>query len=681
MAQQLWLPSFISSGMILQQQTANILRGRTRPATAVSLVLERQPFDCRPVSPLDKEYGNIFECRITSNELGYFEFKIPPFTASYDPISLFISDGFDSLLFKDILFGEIWLCAGQSNMQMPLAACASAKVARDQANLFFVRVLSQTVQIADKKKSSFGFLPHEDLCGAIWRYGDQPDGIANISAIGFSFAREIHLDLKVPIGLIEIAVESTHIHSWLSSDSAEKLEFVKNHINETGFLRSKKDWNQTAERERICQQPSAVFNSMIAPLRGLGARGILWHHGNSDFQYPKYYSQVLPTMIRDWQQIFHPADKRGLGFLTAQIEPYFSSGRHCEQISEFNEMLSSISSILSNPAAVVPIYDLPPDYAAAPQAWRNPMHPTTKLPIGHRLKTVAKGLIYQLKAPISAPYCSGIEFVGGKVMLGFENIGDGLRLKGENSRLCGFAICGPDRVFVEAQCRILFGVKVLVWHDQITDPEAVTYAYADLNFNANLISRDNLPVLPFRSDNVPSVYCPPREWIHCEDLQIWCTPDFANPLSAGWNPAWLVESGQGEIKLEKAIKNEGDGSLHFKYAQPGRREFAVEPILDYASLLPPLNLSFFRELTIDVFNPDQQTKFLRLDIAAGSEEALLENLLRKHAIVPALRWQRMTFDLTMLSSEKREAIRRLVFVIEDKKEKGNLYLDQIRLVR
>ena len=86
-------------------------------------------------------------------------------------------------------------------------------------------------------------------------------------------------------------------------------------------------------------------------------------------------------------------------------------------------------------------------------------------------------------------------------------------------------------------------------------------------------------------------------------------------------------------------------------------------------------------MTIDVFNPDQQTKYLRLDLAAGDEEALMENLLHKQPIMPALRWQRITFDLTMLSNEMRAAICRLAFVIEDKKEKGNLYLDQIRLIR
>lgn len=681
MAQQLWLPSFISSGMILQQQTANILRGRTRPAATITLVLERQPFDCRPVSPLDKEYGNIFENRAISNEQGLFEIKIPPFAASYDPITLFISDGVDSLLFNNILFGEIWFCAGQSNMQMPMAACASADQISEQANLFYVRVLTQAVQITGKKKSSFGFSPQDDICGAVWRQGDQPDEMANISAIGFTFARDVHLEFKIPVGLIEAAVENTHIHSWLSVDLVDKQDFVKSHLKDTGFWRSKTDWNLAAEHERICYQPSAVFNTMIAPLRGLGARGILWHHGNSDYQYPHYYEQALLSMIQDWQQIFHPADKRGLGFLTVLIEPSINGGLRCEQISEFNEMLTKIKEKLSNPAAVVPIHDLPLDFSAAPRHWRNPTHPVTKLPIGHRLKTVVMGLMYQRRAPVSAPQFSKFEVIGGKVMLGFSNAGEGLRISGDASLLRGFAICGPDRIFVEAQSRILFGVKVLVWHDQITDPQAVTYAYADLNYHANLISRDNLPVLPFRSDGLPSVYCPPREWIHCEDLQLWCCPDFDNPQTTGWHPAWRNEGGKGEIRLEKAIKNEGDGSLHLKYAQSGRYEFGIEPILHYDSLLPPLNLSIFRELTIDVFNPDQQSKFMYLDIAAGPQDAQPENLLPQLTILPVLRWQRMTFDLTLLSSEQRSAIRRLVFVVEDKNEKGNLYLDQIRLVR
>ncbi len=527
MAKQLWLPSFFSSGMILQQQAVNLVHGCACPESTVRVTLDKYSFTGHARLPGNNHYERVFTGETISGTAGEFEIDIPPFDASFDTYTLSVSNELDMLTIRDILFGEIWIAGGQANMQMPLAACKGSEHLTSLANLQYVRVLRQSETGLAKKKSLYGYQPHDDLTGAVWHRGDAPEAMAQVSAIGFSFARELHIDLKIPVGIIETALRSTYIHSWLSRESTEDQPEIKAHIVKMGYYCEEKDWKLCGGKERARHQPAAIYNSKIAPLRGLGARGILWYHGENDCKYPSYYQKALKALVKDWHLVFRPSDPRGLALLLVQLEPHFQGHRRFDQLAEFNEMLAQTRHSLTCPSALVPIYDLPPDFISAPAVWRHPMRTVTKLPIGERLKTVSLGLLYRRKAPSSSPECSNVEVIGGKIMLSFSNIGDGLRLKGDDARLRGFAICGPDRVFLEAQARILYGLKVLVWHEQISDPKAVTYAYADMNHHANLISRDHLAVVPFRSDREPSRYCPPMEWVHCDGLRVVLPPLFS----------------------------------------------------------------------------------------------------------------------------------------------------------
>ncbi len=143
-----------------------------------------------------------------------------------------------------------------------------------------------------------------------------------------------------------------------------------------------------------------------------------------------------------------------------------------------------------------------------------------------------------------------------------------------------------------------------------------------------------------------------------------------------------MERGKGELLLEKANKAEGDGSILVRYQNADENsEIGLEPVLHYDSLYPPLNLKFYNQLSVDIFNPDQQSKSIRLAYAAGSVDAPLSFLPDKQVLQPALRWQRVPFDLSAISPESRSVIRRLVFLVEDRKGKGLLYFDNIRLLR
>ena len=672
------LPSFFQSGMILQQQVPFKVRGIAKPSVPVRIQLRREPFDNRPVSPLDQQYGLVFDEEVEADASGLFEMAVPAPEASFDPHELTVQTPSKSIRLTDVLFGEVWITGGQSNMQMPLSAVQSQSEIETMANLFYVRVLTQSLTGIGRKMPHYQYHPADDICEAQWLRGDQPEDMADISAIAFSFARSLHLSLQIPVAVVETALGGSCIHAWISRQSIDADEQLRQHVIDMGFYRSENDWDLSRDWENAQYQPAALYNNKIAPLRAMIAKGVLWYQGESDYQYPEYYKTALPALVSDWQSVFRPSGSRDLAFLIVQLAPYYYGHRHFYQLAEFNEMLTSVKHQLNNPSALIPVYDLPLDYENAPEEWRHPLHPTAKTVIGQRLAKTACGLLYQQKAPLSAPECSNIEIVGNKMLLTFSHVGEGLRQKDQDGRLRGFTICGPDRVFLEAEARILYGVRVMVWNDQIDDPQAVAYAFSDMNQESNLISRDNLPVVPFRSDRFQAHYQAPIEWLHCESLNIWCSPKLEQMHQTGWHPRWRIDRGAGDLVVEWANKTEGAGSLHFTYQTDEQNQVSLEPVLTYASQFPPLNLSHITHISVNLFNPNQQMKRVSIALAAGSDKQTLQDVQKPVVLVSALRWQTITFPITHI--ESKDQVHRLVLVIEDRKGKGDLYIDQFELI-
>ncbi len=678
MTNRLSLPAHFQSGMILQQQLACLLQGTSLPLAEVRLFVERRPFDGRAVSPLDNNYGLIYEQKCQANQAGNFQLELPAFAASFDPYTISLITGDLKLVLEDVLIGEVWLAAGQSNMQMPLAAIMEEEAVAELANLFYVRVLAQATLGLASTADHYGPEAASQLVQPVWLRGDQPQAMANVSAVAFAFAHKLHLDLKIPIAIVETALGGSYIHAWLSRAAIEAGPELVQHLQKIGCYRSLNDWQHEAGWEDGMHQPAALYNSKIAPLKGLGLRGVLWYQGESDYTYPEYYEQAFKALVQDWQALFKAPGSRGVAFYLVQLAPFYYGSKDFTGLARFNEMLARLAKELDCPSAVLPVYDLSCAYDKAREDWLHPIHPQVKLPLGQRLALLAEGMFYQRKAPAAAPGCSSMEVVGNKLLLSFSPIGDGLRLSGSQQRLRGFCICGSDRVFHPAQARILYGVRVLVWHDQINEPVAVTYAFSDLNQESNLISRDGLPVLPFRSDSVSSTYLPPGEWLFTDDLLVWATPDAADVFQTRFYERWRISRGSGRIELEAANKVDGDGSLFLRYNTDGNNSFALEPELGLASLYPPFDLAPYSAVSVQVFNAEQNFKSVQLALATGDARQELVYLSDPQTVVPALRWQKFQFAIDKLAERKKTW--RFVFIFGDKKKKGELYLDGIKLI-
>ena len=461
-------------------------------------------------------------------------------------------------------------------MAMPVAVSDLKDQMELLAGLPFVRMFTMNESGLPTDKDEYSYDPVTSMPGATWLRGDQLADVERMSAIGFSFARELAIELKVPVAVYDLACCNTCIHSWLPRSAVERDSVIKNHVREIQHYRDRENWNQISiekkpesdnniladsEKDqppsvlsgtarvgkrpprrdesivlrnkdtvnrmlaigkfRRRNQPAAMFNHKLAPLTGLALRGVLWYQGESDSNSPDYYRKALMHLANAWVRLFVPP-VGGLKMLYCQLTPNYYTGYDFKELAVFNEMLSTVRRSLPLAAGIAATHDLPLDYDPLAERWGLPRHPRAKREIGLRFKQLALGLAYRRDQPGTSPECSEVERVGNKLMLSFQNTGRGLRLAGDGQALKGFAICGSDRVYVPANARLLYGLQVMIWHDDIDVPVSCTYGFSNFNQEANLITESGMPVLPFRLDREPSQYAKPIPWMDCDRLVGLC---------------------------------------------------------------------------------------------------------------------------------------------------------------
>lgn len=431
-------------------------------------------------------------------------------------------------------------------------------------------------------------------------------------------------------------------------------------------------------------QPGAIFNHKVAPLFGLALRGVIWLQGESDVDSPDYYFRALRNLVTVFSEIFETADER-LHFVMAQLQPYLYEGLDPYALARFNEMLTKARHRLPVSCGLVTTYDLSPDYLADSHVCYA-LTPYAKKALGERMALVAHHLAYGGEQANSAPEPIAMERIGNKWMIDFDTSaagGNGLKLKAGETELRGFAICGSNRVFVPARARILYGVRVIVWHEDIEDPVSVTYAFANFNGEANLTDHAGLPVTPFRMDLEPSHYAVPMPWRHLDRLTgfAWKTTidDETNRVRReerpGKVPLWRVYKGRGSLTLAEPRTSDERVALCLTYRQADDRPIVFGPVIDYASLYPPLNLDMYADLVLTVNNPDHKRKAIRLiledtnGVRYESGECVIADSFRDQVI----RW-----PLTE-AAVNREQLRALSFSLADDGDDGALNLINFEL--
>jgi sialate O-acetylesterase len=236
----------------------------------------------------------------------------------------------------------------------------------------------------------------------------------------------------------------------------------------------------------IQDQPTALFNAMIAPLKNYAVKGFVWYQGESNTERPAEYKKLLPALITDWRQRWKRDD---IPFLFVQL-PNFMEANYLPSESSWAEMREAQLEALKVPHTGMAV-------AIDLGEW-NDIHPDNKKPIGDRLALEAFKVAYHESNIVhSGPIYQSSKVEGNKIIITFSNIGSGL-ISIDGEPLKQFAIAGIDGKFVWANARIENN-NVIVWNDAIQKPLNVRYAWADNPVEPNLYNREGLPASPFQT--------------------------------------------------------------------------------------------------------------------------------------------------------------------------------------
>jgi sialate O-acetylesterase len=235
---------------------------------------------------------------------------------------------------------------------------------------------------------------------------------------------------------------------------------------------------------------ASIYDGMIAPLMPFAIRGAAWYQGESNEARAEQYNILLPVMIRAWRERWGEGD---FPFAVIQLPNYRAVKAEPEEAawSFIREAQRRTALKTINTGLIVTI-----DIGEA-----NDIHPKNKLDVGKRMAVWALKDVYGRKLSDS-PKFKKAEIKGAKVILTFDDVGSGLKIK-DGEKLDEFAIAGADKKFVWAQAKIVGKNKIEVSSPAISQPVAVRYAFNSNPKHPNLTNDSGLPASPFRTDDWP----------------------------------------------------------------------------------------------------------------------------------------------------------------------------------
>jgi sialate O-acetylesterase len=436
---QIQLPSVFADNMVLQRDHENLIWGKATPRDLIEIHLA----DKRIITTVNTDRS--------------WSATIPPLPAG-GPYELTVT-GFKRITLHNVVVGDVWVCAGQSNMGMVLEWVHHSENDITGADNPLLRYFAIAPASTTK--------PLKNVNGK-W-YVASPQTVPIFSAVAYYFAREVQKESSVPIGLVECSAASTSIRGWISR----------------GALR------EPVRKFMYCSS-SSLFNGMIAPITKYGIRGIVWYQGETDIfeRSFKTYQKHLTMLINDWRSHWGEGT---LPFLCVQIPNYSQSNQVPidSAWAELREAQYKVCSSVPNTYLAVSVDIAKEDPVG--------LHPLEKKEIGHRLAQIALATVYGKGNAFMSPSYDSMKVTGNNALICFQNAGTGLVCNGTTVE--GFAIAGSDKVFYWADAYIQQnGREILVSSKKVPIPIAVRYAWAD-NPKCNLYSKDNLPIVPFRTDN------------------------------------------------------------------------------------------------------------------------------------------------------------------------------------
>jgi sialate O-acetylesterase len=434
--------------------------------------------EASPGEPVTVKFADQSHTTTTDSD-GRWRVTLAPLATSAEARSLTVR-GTNTLVFSDVLVGEVWFCSGQSNMEKPFGPRKGQRPVLDHeleiAAARYPRLRLYQIPRTDQKQDAPGHLTWLPCSPEALRESD-------FSAAAYTFGRQLHQTLDLPVGLVHASFGGTFIEAWMPPEAftAPPLQGL-----ETRKLQA---WVPGV-------QATELYRSMVAPHIPFAVRGFLWYQGETNLMNGDIalYAEKQSALITTWRAAWERADAPFYGVLLAPMDysrwekfPVTAEALPAFRVEQIRALSAPRTGYVVTTDLVADTHDI---------------HPVNKRDIGLRLARLALAETYARDdIPAHGPRFASLRATeeGGALELNFE-YATGLRAR-DGRPLSEFIVAGQDRVFHPAEAKLEAG-KVRVASPAVPRPVAVRLGWHE-TATPNLTNATGLPATPFRSDDWP----------------------------------------------------------------------------------------------------------------------------------------------------------------------------------
>jgi sialate O-acetylesterase len=488
-AAEVKLPAVFGDRMVLQRDRPIPVWGWDAPGTEVTVKLGEA------------------SAAMTVGKDGRWRFDLPALPAG-GPLTLTVT-GSSTVVCKDVLLGDVWVCSGQSNMEWGLGGADGGDKDANEAVFLKLRLL-QIPKVASP-------LPQDNVAAA-WQ-DCTPANARGFSAVGYYFGRELLRELEVPIGLINTSWGGTRIEPWTPPAgfaAVPKLAPLADQValaspasaihkqRLAAHLEAVETWMKGAREALKLEQvltprpefpgellplqgsgdPCALYNGMVQPLVPYGIRGAIWYQGESNLRDGGLYYHKMQALVKGWRAVWNQGD---FPFYWVQLAPYNYGGNIPRLLPQIWEAQAQALDLPNTGMAVISDIGNVQD-----------IHPRNKREVGRRLSLIALANTYDRTTTLcSGPVLKEWKADGNRLRLSFTQVGDGLRTR-DGKPPTWFEIGRPDGSFAKADAVIEGTDQVILTAAGVTAPSGARFAW-DQSAEPNLINSAGLPTSAFRA--------------------------------------------------------------------------------------------------------------------------------------------------------------------------------------
>lgn len=450
------LSAIFTDGMVLQQQKTVPIWGWAKPNTVVSV---KTSWDNKTYQEQADQAGN-WRIMLQTPEAG-------------GPYGIQVLED-NTIHLEDILIGEVWLCSGQSNMEMPLKGYPAQPIMGSTEAI--LEANDDKLRLYTVPRNPV-LQPAKDSKPSAWKKSS-PETVANFSATAYFFGKRLRHVLNVPVGLVHSSYGGSNVEAWMDAAWLADQKDIQIPKQEEGLK----------DKNRI---PTMLYNGMIHPIKGYGIRGIIWYQGESNYERPDAYELLFPRMVAKFREQW--GDEQLPFYFTqiapfdyASLPPYHVGGKYNSAFLRDAQRKSLAKLDHSGMAVTMDLGE------------KNGIHPARKQEGAERLALLALGATYGMETlNYRSPLYDSLEIKGSTAIVRFSDAPLGLTSFGKDMQT--FEIAGNDRVFYPASA-VVQGKTVVVSSPRVSAPVAVRYAFKDFVVG-DLFGVNGLPVASFRTDN------------------------------------------------------------------------------------------------------------------------------------------------------------------------------------